>query len=96
MLQPFPVGLFGLHRKMIVVRSVIAASIASTSSSQVRGVSGTALGMPPLMRVWLSKNAYVGEAMTVSSPGPTSNRTRTSSTSVEPLPSTIDSGGTSL
>jgi hypothetical protein len=34
--------------------------------------------------------------MIVSSPGPTSNRTSTSSTSVEPLPSTIDSGGTAL
>jgi hypothetical protein len=36
----------------------------------------------------------VGTATTVSSPGPTSSRVTTSSTSVEPLPSTTEEGGT--
>ena len=35
----------------------------------------------------------MGTATTVSSPGPTSSLVTTSSTSVEPLPSTTDSGG---
>ena len=88
--QKFPVGLFGLHRKMALVRGVIAASMAGRSRRH-SSVSGTNTGWPWFRRVCDSKNWYVGVGMIASSPSPIRMRVMTSRTSVEPLPSTTES-----
>src|SRR3990172_4363661 len=88
-----PVGLFGDETKASLALAANATSIASTSSAK-SSRRGASTSLAPYVRATKSYIPNVGGAFSTASPGEMNSRPVRSSSSSEPLPTTIRSGST--